>query len=63
MKKNIGQLDRVLRFILGVVLLAVLFFVENGFRWIGLLGFVMIGTAFIKFCPIYLPFGISTIKK
>lgn len=65
MKKNVGQLDRWIRIVAGVVLLSLFFFIEGNLKWISLLGIVLILTGVINFCPLYLPFGISTrnIKK
>lgn len=60
MKKNIGATDKMVRIIAGVVLVLILLFVQTGFRWVGLLGIVLLATAFIGTCPLYLPFGIST---
>lgn len=61
MTKNIGSIDRVLRLILGLVLLGLYFFGPQT-TW-GLLGIVPILTAVIGWCPVYVPFKISTIKK
>ena len=63
MKKNVGQLDRLIRIILGIAVLSLFFILEGGLRWISLLGIVLIATGIINFCPLYLPFGISTRKK
>jgi hypothetical protein len=63
MKKNVGNLDKWIRIILGVALLSLIFIISSGWRWIGLLGLVLIVTAFINFCPIYRIFGLSTKKK
>lgn len=60
MDKNIGSVDRIVRLILGVAigLLGVIFR-----TWWGLVGLVLIATAAIEVCPLYLPFGLSTRKK
>lgn len=63
MKKNVGQLDRWIRIVSGIVLLSLFFFIEGQFKWISLLGIVLIVTGTINFCPIYLPFGINTRKN
>ena len=63
MKKNMGQTDKWIRIIVGLALIAVLFIVQSGWRWIGLVGFVMVGTALINFCPLYTLFGIHTNKE
>ena len=62
MKKNVGQLDRWIRIVFGVALLSLFFFIEGNLKWISLLGIVLIFTGTINFCPLYLPFGISTRK-
>jgi len=62
MKKNVGQLDRWIRIISGVLLLSSFFIIEGNLKWISLLGIVLILTGVINFCPLYLPFGISTRK-
>lgn len=62
MKKNVGQLDRLIRVVLGVALLSLFFFINGSWRWISLIGIVLIFTGTINFCPLYLPCGISTRK-
>ncbi|MCX8001390.1 MAG: DUF2892 domain-containing protein [Anoxybacillus mongoliensis] len=62
MKANVGSVDRMIRFILGIALLG-LFFLEGNIKYVGILGVVLIATAFIRFCPLYVPFRINTTKK
>jgi hypothetical protein len=66
MKANMGSTDKIIR-ILAAVLIAVLYFTNliSGTLAIILLAFagVFILTSFISFCPLYLPFGISTKPK
>ncbi len=59
MKKNIGGADRVLRIVLGLVIIALGLIYQT---WWGLIGLVLLLTASINWCPLYLPFGISTNK-
>lgn len=59
MKKNVGSYDRTIRIILGLVIIALGINFQN---WWGLIGIVPITTAFIGWCPAYLPFGMSTCK-
>ena len=59
MKKNMGSADRVIRGILGVAILAAGYYYKS---WFGLIGLVPLATAFISWCPAYLPFGISTCR-
>lgn len=58
MKKNEGTADRVLRVILGLVLLS-LVFIGPQTPW-GLVGFVPLFTGALGFCPLYKVFGLST---
>ncbi len=60
MKKNIGDADRWFRVVLGIVI-AVLGIVYQS--WWGLIAILPLSTAFIRVCPAYMPFGISTIKS
>lgn len=59
MKQNVGTVDRVIRVILGLAIIGL----GIGFKsWLGLIGLVPLLTAAIGWCPLYLPFGISTCK-
>jgi membrane protein implicated in regulation of membrane protease activity len=58
MTRNEGNLDRVLRIILGIVLLA-LVFVGPKTAW-GWIGIVPLATGLIGSCPIYSILGIRT---
>ncbi|MEW5843568.1 MAG: DUF2892 domain-containing protein [Bacteroidota bacterium] len=59
MKKNIGTTDRVIRVVLGLVVIALGIIYEN---WWGAIGIVLLLSAAASRCPAYLPFGISTCK-
>ena len=63
MKANMGSTDKVIR-ILAAILIGVLYFTQviSGTTAIILLilAGIFIITSFISFCPLYLPFGIST---
>lgn len=59
MKKNVGNADRIVRIVLGLAIFVVGIYYES--LW-GLLGIIPLFTATIKWCPAYLPFGISTCK-
>ena len=58
MTKNIGTIDRAIRVIVGLVLIA-LVFVGPQTPW-GWLGIIPLGTALIGWCPPYAMFGINT---
>lgn len=69
MVANVGGIDRVLRFIAGVVLILVQFVAPSvpalaglgNWTWlIGALGVVMLLTAAFRFCPAYPLLGINT---
>jgi hypothetical protein len=66
MKKNMGIIDRVIRVAL-VAVVAVLYFTGQitGIAAIvlGALGVIFLITSVLGFCPLYLPFGISTRGK
>ena len=57
MKTNIGSIDRGVRVVIGAVFLVVGYYFKS---WWGLVGLLPLLTAIIRFCPAYLPFGIST---
>jgi hypothetical protein len=68
-KRNVGILDRIVRVTLGLVLLPAGLFLLGGLQGsvpgllvagLGLLGLV---TGVTGFCPLYVPFGISTLEK
>ena len=59
MKKNIGSADKVVRIVIGLVIIAFGLIYQS---WWGLIGLVPLFTATINWCPLYLPFGISTYK-
>jgi hypothetical protein len=51
MEKNIGGMERMVRVVLGIALLALMFMHQIG-SW-GWLGLILIVTGMISFCPIY----------
>jgi len=58
MNMNLGQMERTLRIIVGLALLALVFVgPKTPWGWIGL---ILIGTGAIRFCPIYRLLGLST---
>lgn len=60
---NVGSTDKVVRIVLGLVLLSFFFFLEGPARWIGILGIVALLTAFLGFCPLYTLLGVNTCPK
>lgn len=57
MKVNVGSVDRIVRVVLGLVIIAA------GIKlhaWWGALGALPLLTGVFAVCPAYLPFGLST---
>ena len=59
MKCNVGGTDRIIRIILGVVIILAGVYFKS---WWGVVGILLIVTGLIRFCPAYIPFGFSTCK-
>ncbi len=58
---NVGSVDRLLRIILGVVLIALVFVgPQTPWGWIGVVPLV---TGFLRTCPLYSLLGINTCAK
>jgi hypothetical protein len=61
MKKNVGNIDRIIRIVLGLII-GVVGIMNHS--WLGLIGIVPVLTAFMSFCPAYSLFKFSTqVKK
>lgn len=60
MTRNVGGIDRLLRIVVGLVLLSLIFVIEGAARWWGLLGLVPLLTGLSRTCPLYSVFGINT---
>lgn len=66
MKKNMGSADRFIRVMLAVIVAALYFTnIISGTVAIILLilAAVFLLTSLVGFCPLYLPFGLSTLRK
>ena len=60
MEANVGAIDRGVRIVVGVGLLAWVAFGQGDARWWGLLGVVPLATGLLRWCPLYLPFGLRS---
>ena len=60
MKKNMGTIDRLLRAVVGIIIITAGFVYQN---WWGAVGAIPLITSLISWCPIYKPFKISTNKS
>lgn len=57
---NVGKTDKIIRIIAGVAIITLGIVYQS---WWGLIGIIPFTTAFLNFCPLYLPFKISTKPK
>ncbi|MFC3100376.1 DUF2892 domain-containing protein [Altererythrobacter lauratis] len=60
-KTNVGETDRILRIVVGLVLIA-LVFVGPQTPW-GWLGLIPLATGLLRTCPAYSLIGVNTCKK
>lgn len=59
--KNIGNLDKTLRILIGVIGITLVFFgPQTPWGWLGL---VPLATGLINFCPLYKIIGLSTLSS
>ncbi len=58
MKINVGTPDRVLRVVIGLVLIALA--ATGTVGWWGWLGVVLLATGLFRFCPAYALLGVNT---
>lgn len=68
MTANVGQVDRIIRAIVGIVLLALAFGYVGGivtpWDWIlGIIGVVLLATAALSVCPAYAVLGLRTCER
>jgi hypothetical protein len=60
---NVGSVDRIVRIVAGLLLIAFAIpvgFPQTGWNWGGWIGVVPLLTATFAFCPAYALFGMST---
>ncbi|WP_363318239.1 DUF2892 domain-containing protein [Bradyrhizobium sp.] len=60
---NVGSVDRIVRIVAGLLLIAFAIpigFPQTGWNWVGWIGIVPILTAVFAFCPAYKLLGMST---
>lgn len=61
MNKNVGSLDRWLRILVGIVLIAIGYYYS--IWWLYIIAAISILTGFFRFCGLYKLLGINTNKK
>ncbi|WP_346350903.1 DUF2892 domain-containing protein [Oceanimonas sp. AH20CE76] len=58
MEKNVGSIDKVIRIVVGLALIATVFVgPQTPWGWIGVIPLI---TAFVNFCPLYKILGIKS---
>ena len=58
MKANVGSVDRIIRILIGVILIgATLLGLIGAWGWLGV---IPLATGVFRFCPAYFPFGFNT---
>jgi len=63
MKVNVGKLDSAIRIVAGVLLLSLVFVLDDSTRWVGFIGLVPLVTGLTRRCVLYIPFGIDTRER
>ncbi|HZK87944.1 MAG TPA: DUF2892 domain-containing protein [Anaerovoracaceae bacterium] len=60
--QNIGKTDKIVRYLLAAAFFSLFIIIKGDLRYLALIGFVPLATAAAGVCPLYIPFGINTIK-
>jgi len=63
MNVNVGMIDRIVRIVVGVLLIAYAIpigFPSTGWNWVGWIGVVPLLTAVFGYCPAYTLLGVNT---
>lgn len=60
MLQNIGKTDKIIRIVLGIVILGIGYMNHS---WWGLVGLIPLGTALLNYCPLYPFVGVNTANK
>lgn len=60
-KTNVGGIDRILRIVVGLALIAGFFLnADASMRWLYLLGIIPLATGLLQTCPLYSILGMNT---
>lgn len=66
MKRNMGTADRIIRMIIAAIFITLYYNGVISGVWgivLSILSIVFILTSLVSFCPLYLPFGLSSLRK
>lgn len=58
-QRNVGGADRIIRIVLGIGIMAAGAYYASA--W-GVLGIIVLATGIFRWCPLYMPLGISTCR-
>ena len=66
MQKNVGAVDRLVRFVIGVILAVLV--IANAVKGVGavilgIIAILLLATSIFGFCGLYVPLKVSTLKK
>ncbi|HHI71686.1 MAG TPA: DUF2892 domain-containing protein [Rhodobacteraceae bacterium] len=59
LKKNVGNIDRIIRFVVGAALIIAYFVMDNASPWL-LIGIIPLVTSLMSSCPLYSILGLNT---
>lgn len=66
MKRNVGHVDKIVRYVLAALLAVAGILLFNSVLWLALialvLAVVLVATSLMSFCPLYRLFGLTTCK-
>lgn len=61
LKNNVGSIDKIIRIVVGLALIAGFFLnADAAYRWLYLIGIIPLVTGLMGTCPLYSILGIST---
>jgi hypothetical protein len=60
MKCNVGKTDRIFRIVIGIVIVLLGIYFQS---WWGAVGIIPLATGLLRWCPAYVPFGLSTCER
>ena len=60
MQINVGNLDRIVRIVIGLILLSLPLWLDSSWRWLGLIGIMPLLTGLAGRCPGSRLLGLST---
>jgi len=63
MTRNMSMTDRLVRVVLGAMILGLFGALASPWRYLTLVGLIPLGTALTGNCPLYTLFGVATLRK